>query len=67
MNLWVKVKYINLHQLDTMLKFSWAVYLFAPTIFPVKKKKCDRDFNTGPLNPKSAMLAPRPQIDGKFL
>ena len=32
-------------------------------IFTKKKKRYSRDLNTGPLVPKSAMLAPRPQID----
>ena len=31
----------------------------------MKKKSCDLDLNTRPLNPKSAMLAPRPQIREK--
>ena len=55
-------------------KHSWLWILQAhvgisvsPTIFPMKKKRCDRDLNTGPQNPKSAMLAPRPQIDEKCM
>ena len=36
-------------------------------IFTKKKKRYSRDLNTGPLVPKSAMLAPRPQIDEKCL
>ena len=36
-------------------------------IFTKKKKRYSRDLNTGPLVPKSAMLAPRPQIGEKCL
>jgi len=37
------------------------------SIFTKKKKRYSRDLNTGPLVPKSAMVAPRPQIDEKCL
>ena len=36
-------------------------------IFIKKKRRYSWDLNTGPLVPKSAMLAPRPQIDEKCL
>ena len=36
-------------------------------IFIKKKKRYSRDLNTGPLVPKSAMVAPRPQIDEKCM
>ena len=39
----------------------------SPDIFTKKKKRCDRDLNTGPLVPKSAMVAPRPPIDENCL
>ena len=36
-------------------------------IFIKKKKRYNRDLNTGPLVPKSAMVAPRPPIDENCL
>ena len=36
-------------------------------LFTKKKKRQSGDLNTKPLVPKSAMLAPRPQIDEKCL
>ena len=36
-------------------------------IFTKKKKRCSQDSNTGPLVPKSAMVAPRPPIDENCL
>ena len=40
---------------------------YGPVFDPYEKIRCDPDLNMGPLNPKSAMLAPRRQIDKKCL
>ena len=36
-------------------------------IFTKKTKRIDQDSNTGPLVPKSAMVAPRPPFDEKYI
>ena len=45
----------------------WVQISETPTIFPMKKKICNRDSNTQALNPKWALLVPRPWIHEKCL
>ena len=36
-------------------------------IFTKKMKRCSQDLNTGPLDPKSAIVTPTPSIDENWL